>query len=369
MTHEQVAAFRLARHHLAGSSRGSVETLCSAVCGAQAQVMSATELALWTRNHALRKGDVAEALWARRSLVKTSAMRQTLHLLPAQDFGLYISALRRSRMAASERLRVRLEVSPAETSALRRRILAALEDGPETQQALVARVTRGATAGMRVWLKYPWSAFRPLIVDGAICYAQPRGAATVLVRTDQWLGGSPAAIDEHAAKCELLRRFLGSYGPATAHDFAKWSGMPLAEARPVWASIEPETRQVDVEGSPARVLTRDARALAAALGDSDAVRLLPAFDGYLLAHAAKDHMLDPRFYKRVYRNQGWLSPVILHGGRIVATWTLRAEGKSRLVAVSPFERLAAGVRKGIEEEAGALSAFLSAPTRVSFGRD
>src|SRR5579872_1811438 len=142
MTHEQVAAFRLARHHLSARSRASVETLCSAVCGAQAQVMSATELALWTRNHAVRPADVADALWNRRTLVKTAAMRQTLHLLPVDDFALYIAALRQSRLAASERLRVRLKISAKETAALRRTILAALDDGPAPQRDLVVRAAR-----------------------------------------------------------------------------------------------------------------------------------------------------------------------------------------------------------------------------------
>jgi hypothetical protein len=167
----------------------------------------------------------------------------------------------------------------------------------------------------------------------------------------------------------LLRRFLGSYGPAIAHDFAKWSGMPLGEARPVWDALLPETQEVDVEGSAARILSRDAKALAGAKADADAVRLLPAFDGYLLAHAVKDHMLDPRFYKRVYRNQGWLSPVVLRGGRIVGTWALRAAANTQVVEVSPFERLTRTVRRGIEDEAGALSTFLSAPCKVLFGRD
>jgi hypothetical protein len=31
-------------------------------------------------------------------------------------------------------------------------------------------------------------------------------------------------------------------------------------------------------------------------------------------HAAKDQLVRSRFHKRVYRNQGWLSPVVIAGG-------------------------------------------------------
>ncbi len=64
--------------------------------------------------------------------------------------------------------------------------------------------------------------------------------------------------------------------------------------------------------------------------------LLPSFDTFLLAHAVKDHLVEPRFYKRVYRNQGWLSPVVIVNGRIVAVWFLEEHAKSFVVDVQPF---------------------------------
>ena len=332
VTNDRIAAFRLARHHLSAVARlrraATVESLCSAVSGVQAQVMSAAELSLWARNHAVRRADIADALWTRRSLVKTSAMRQTLHLIPAGDFWLYITALRESRMAAFTRLRARLTVTAREAQVAEKKILDALADGPLTQQALIVRAAAGASAGMRRWLTFATSALRPLIVQGLVCYGQPRGAHTILVRTDQWLPTSPS-MSEDDAKRELLRRFLGVYGPATVRDFVKWSGITMREARPVWEAVAPEMLEIGLDGAPAWILRRDARALASAPARDDTVRLLPAFDCYLLAHAAKDHLLDAQFYKRVYRNQGWLSPVVLHGGRIVAIWVNRGSAAAR----------------------------------------
>ena len=45
----QVSAFRLTRQHLANQNRADVTTVCQDVCGIQAQVMSAAQLALWAR--------------------------------------------------------------------------------------------------------------------------------------------------------------------------------------------------------------------------------------------------------------------------------------------------------------------------------
>jgi hypothetical protein len=52
------------------------------ICGLHAQVMSSAELTLWARVEDLEPEWVREALWERRALAKTWAMRGTLHLLP-----------------------------------------------------------------------------------------------------------------------------------------------------------------------------------------------------------------------------------------------------------------------------------------------
>src|SRR5215470_5320190 len=79
---EEVQAFRLRRHHLLDQVAADPVTICGDICGVQAQVMSAAQLQFWARNHAITPAMVNEALWQRRSLVKTSLMRQTLHLIP-----------------------------------------------------------------------------------------------------------------------------------------------------------------------------------------------------------------------------------------------------------------------------------------------
>ena len=63
------------------------------ICGLHAQVMSSAELTLWARVEDLEPEAVREALWERRSLVKTLAMRGTLHLLPADELPLWVAAM------------------------------------------------------------------------------------------------------------------------------------------------------------------------------------------------------------------------------------------------------------------------------------
>ena len=254
----------------------------------------------------------------------------------------------------------RLKITTAHVRIMIDTVLEALADAALPQQELVARAKRRAPKGMRAWLDHAWSAVRPAVIEGAIVYGPPRGAEATFVRVDRWLGAQPQLTVE-AARGELLRRFLHAFGPATAHDFAKWSGMRVSDTRVVVAALEPELTCVSVDGATGWILSADADALTRGKLDAAAVRLLGAFDSFLLAHATKEHLVDAQFYKRVYRAQGWISAVVLRGTTIVGTWTQTTEGKRTVISVELFRREPAAVRRAIEDEVAALSAFLGAP--------
>jgi len=89
----QVHAWRMSQHGL--SPRFSSQDVVGAVtrtAGIQAQVASAAELAMCTRVEGLSPRDVQAALWQDHTLVKTWAMRGTLHLLSARELPLYVAA-------------------------------------------------------------------------------------------------------------------------------------------------------------------------------------------------------------------------------------------------------------------------------------
>ena len=94
LTWAQAAAWRARRHALdARVPRERALEVVSGICGLHAQVMSSAELSLWARVEDLERDAVAKALWEDRTLVKQWAMRGTLHLLPADELGLWLGAL------------------------------------------------------------------------------------------------------------------------------------------------------------------------------------------------------------------------------------------------------------------------------------
>ncbi len=326
--------------------------------------MSAAELSLWTRRRTTTRADIKAALWDRRELVKTTSMRRTLHLLPARDFQMYISALRDWSMSQTKNLLSRIGASAAHVDTMIATVMDALATGPRTQQELLAVAKRRASKGMRVWLKYAWSAMRPAIVEGLIVYGPSRGAEATFVRVDQWLPPQ-VQMETGAAQLALARRYLRAFGPATYRDFSKWSGLPTSVTKTVFDAVAEAAAPVTVDGEACLALKDDLEVLSTVRLDR-MPRLLPSFDTFLLAHHSKDHLVAPRFYKRVYRNQGWLSSVVIVGGRVVAVWFLEERAKAFSLDVRPFGELDRITRRGIADEAIALGAFLGARCDVTY---
>jgi hypothetical protein len=370
----QIAAFRLTRHHLAEPNQANLTTICQNVCGVQAQLQPAAEMQLWARRHdpdgrSLTQADIHAALYKSRALVKTSLMRQTLHVIAAADFSIYINALKKSRLEARQKIMSRFGIAPKDSDAMTKSIMDALRAGPMTQPELIEQIIPTVGKKMKSYLDLSWSIqmFRQALVEGLICYGPERSKKATFVRVDQWLP-KQKAVDEHEAKQILLRRYLRAYAPATLQDFSKWTGMPVQEARAAWQSLEEEMVAVNIEDMKMWLLREDHRQLANSEFDGQILRLLPHFDPYLLGHADKNHLVEAQNYKRVYRNQGWISPVILLNGRVIGIWSYTRRGKQMSLEIKPFEKFSKTINARIEEEAASLGNFLETAWEIKFGR-
>jgi len=328
--------------------------------------MSAAQLQLWTRNHAITPEMVNDALWKTRSLVKTSLMRQTLHLVPADEFPLYIAAHKNARAKAVLSIMARCKITREEADALTALILEELKAGPAPRAAITAAVRPKVSKRLRVWMDKVWSIVRLPVIEGLVCYGPGEGNQATFIRTEHWLPAQSrideAKIDSVQAQKELFRKYLRTYGPTTLHDFAHWSLISMAEVKALRPLLESEL----TEHNGLLLLREDMKILQATSPEMNSVHLLPYFDVYLLAHRFKEHFLKPQFYKRVYRNQGWISPVVLINGEIAGVWNYKLSRKAVEIEIELFARVGAGFRRQIKDRATELADLFQVPLAFSF---
>jgi hypothetical protein len=334
------------------------------LCGLHAQVMSAAELAVWARVERLERGAVPRAVWEERTLIKTWAMRGTLHLLPAVELPLWHGALATSRRYRSAVGWKRwLGITLSELDRLTEAIGQALEDRVLTREELlreVSRLSRSKAFATKAALNGWGTVLKPAAFAGHLCFAPSIGPRVRFTRPDTWLKQTSPPLDPNAATAELTRHFLSAYGPATVHDFARWwGGASMKTVRGWLAGLGEEVAAVDLKGEQAWMLAGDVR-IARELAVTRSVRLLPAFDPYVIAasrHAG--HLLPGDFRSRIYRPQGWISPVLLVNGRMVGTWGHKINGSRLELTIEPLVKQPAWVRRAAKQEAERLAVFFA----------
>jgi hypothetical protein len=309
----------------------------------QAQDLRGARLAIRARTTGMSVTDVDRALTEDRSLVISWLNRGTLHLVRSEDYH-WLHALTTPSLFAGNARRLAQEgVSPTAADrgvAVIERSLAG--EGPLTRSQLRERLAaaRVRTEGQALVHILLLASLRGVALRGPMV---GREQAFALVR--DWLG-TPARVDRDSALAELARRYLAGHGPGGDRDLARWSGLPLRDARAGLGAIASELAEredglVDLANRPG----------VAALPPP---RLLGPFEPVLMGWTSRTPLLGAHEAAAVTVN-GLFRPFALVRGRGVATWSMRG---GELVLV-PFGRLARADRRVLEDDAAEVVRFFA----------
>jgi hypothetical protein len=164
-----------------------------------------------------------------------------------------------------------------------------------------------------------------------------------------WLGRDGA--DGEAAAEQLLRRYLGAFGPATRADVSRWTGLPQAALEPAFARLRlrrfRDERDRELFDLPRAPLPR--------AGTAAPVRFLPKWDSALLAYDDRSRILPDDLRRTVIQKNGDVQPTFLVDGVVAGLWRLDGDR----VELEPFEPLSSRARASVAREARALARWLT----------
>ncbi|MEV7675257.1 winged helix DNA-binding domain-containing protein [Streptomyces sp. NPDC088752] len=356
VTQDQVLAWRLRRQGLAPRSTASVAELVRGLAGVQAQVASSAELALATRQRRPRAGAVEEALEA-REVVKTWVMRGTLHLVAAEHVAAYLSLMAAARTWEKPAWQRTFGVTPTEMTALGEAVDDVLADRVLTRQELTeALVADGRFAALETQLTSGWGmVLKPLAWTGKLCHGPNQGNRVTFASPRDRVPGWTGTIEPEEAARTVIPAYLGAHGPATPETFDAWltrNAHRKTVVRGWFASLGEELTKVEVDGTTSYMRAEDVDALASA-GPSEEVRLLAGFDQYVLGPGTSDtRVLPAERRKAVSRTSGWITPVVVHRGRVAGVWGI-TDGT---VDVQLFSESPEVPKDALEAEVGHLEA-------------
>ncbi|HKC29776.1 MAG TPA: winged helix DNA-binding domain-containing protein, partial [Jatrophihabitans sp.] len=273
---------RITRHGLSIRPAASPGTAVRLTTAIQAQDNLAARLGVRARAERVADSDVVRAIEDDRTIVRTWLMRGTIHLVEAADVRWLVRLI---GPAIARKFRTRWRQLGLTDEVLERavRLLPELlADGPRNRHEIRAGL---AAHGLTLHSADPQIHTHALVYAstiGLICRGPDRGRHSTFALLDEWVPGAPEGPFGDDALAELARRYFAAYSPATAADFAAWSG--LAGGRAI-SLIRDELKPVEYDGwSGFR------------LGECEpqrGVRLLPAFDNYLIGYRDRSAIIDP----------------------------------------------------------------------------
>jgi hypothetical protein len=197
----KVLGFRVRRHSLdRRAPAGSLVPVARALCGVHAQLAAPAELAFWARVAGLRRDEVREALEQERSLVKTWAMRGTLHLLAADDLALYVAVLGPRWDDPGGAWLRGFGLTKKQYDPILENVPRALGARPQTREQLAELA--GPALRERI-LEGLGSLLKPSARRGDLCFGPNRGRNVTFVRPGRWLRGF-RRVDGDEARHELV---------------------------------------------------------------------------------------------------------------------------------------------------------------------
>jgi hypothetical protein len=370
----RILAFRLARQGLIErTGKDGLVDVVGRLIGLHAQVMSSAELQAGVRIDNLRATDIRDALWSNRTLVKTWAFRQTLHLMTPDDLAEFVVAARsleRWHTPAWLRYFNMTEEGVAEVTDA---IGTVLSDRPMTRVEVVdAVVKRVRRPNLREDMLTGWGTFLgPAAQRGQLIFGPSEGRNVAFVQPSAWLGrpietagADLAAADEALGR--LIGRYLAAFPGSSREMIARWwGGGRMAGVNRALKALRVPLVDVDIEGTRGLVRAEDLDALAGA-SQEHPLRLLPGFDPFTNELPRRvDTVLGDAHHDRVHRTAGWVTPIVVIDGRIAGTWEIAA-GKSGpgSIVVQRFHPWRGGARRELEAEVDRIAAFLDRPLSV-----
>jgi hypothetical protein len=266
-------------------------------------------------------------------------MRNTIHLVPAEDLrwmSELLGPMIRRRFSTRWR---QLGLTPAVLDRAADAIADVLAAGPLTRHDVVTGLgERGvpieagpAATHVMVYLA----------TVGLTCHADGDRFALV----DAWLPDAPAGPRNDDALAELARRYFRAFSPATPADFTAWSGLPSRQAVAlIRDQLTPHGKRFVLDDAP----------------DPGGLRLLGAFDNFILGHRDRAHLVDAAHRPEIY-DGGMIRPTVIRDGRVAGRWRLVRPTRRtapHVVEVRLFGRSSRALRSAIEDEVADIGRFL-----------
>jgi hypothetical protein len=353
-----IASQRLVNQQLVKPTLERATEVVALLGAVQAQDYGSAKWGLAQRTRGATDTDVEKEI-AGGTIVRTHVLRPTWHFVAAADIG-WVLALSAPRVHAANAYWYRwLEVDDAVARRSRTVLTKALRDGKRLTRAELGQALTKARIQVTSPQRLACIVMRAEL-DGLVCSGARRGKQFTYALLEE-LVPRARALERDEAMYELAKRYFSTRGPATADDFAWWSGLTKTDAKRAAESVGPELEQQTINGrshwfpAPARLAKRK----------TPIAHLLPNYDEYFIGFRDRGAFAGRLRAAGIEARTDALSGHILAiDGQIVGGWGRTLRGKKVVVHLTPLQDFTAAENRAVATAAGRFARFLGMPVEI-----
>lgn len=321
-----VAVQRLHNQHLLHSKIGTPGELMAKLVVVQGQDYAGGKWGVGLRLQKSTDLKVEQAI-ADKTIVRTWALRGTLHFVAAADLPWLLALIAPRIIAHNASMYRKLELDERTLARSNAALAKALRGGKQINRTqLLASLEKSgiSTKGLRAV-----HMLQRASLDALICQTVTVRGNPTYIGFDQLK--TRVKLRRSQALAELATRYFASRSPATLHDFVWWSGLSPADARVGLESIQSQLIQKSIGGRTywlSHILTRST--------PSPPAYFLPGYDEYLFSYKDRSDSIEPRHARKMTAANGFLSTVMVDG-KVVGTWRRTFEKGAALIETNLFD--------------------------------
>jgi hypothetical protein len=200
-------------------------------------------------------------------------------------------------------------------------------------------------------------------LEGIVCSGPRRGNQFTYALLEK---RAPQAktLEREEALAELARRFFASRGPATAQDFAKWSGLTVTDARKGLEAVNEGFEREIIDDQIYWYL----RPRAPVNTTSPIAYLLSVYDEYISGYKDRS-AIDANHLADLFKGMGnALQYIIVLDGQLVGTWKRTIKNNTVIIETNLFTELAEVEIQAVKLATGQYGEFLGLPVVWELGQ-
>ena len=324
----------------------------------QAQDYAGAKWALGLRLQSATDADI-DAAFADGSILRTHLMRPTWHFVSPRDIR-WMLALTAPRVHLANAFYYRkLGLDSAIFKLSNTVMVKALQNGNQLTRDELSALLQDAGIDTNDGLRLAYLMMYAEL-EGLICSGARRGKQFTYALLDE-RAPNARLMEREEALAELARRYFASRGPATVQDFAKWSGLTVADAG---NGLEVVRSELHHERIGDHVYWFSA-SRAFAKGDLPIAYLLSIYDEYLSGYKDRRAIGTPKVGEKLVALGNALSYIIVVDGQIVGTWKRMLRKDAVDIEINLFNQPTQAESRAIALAAQRYGDFLELPIELT----